>query len=329
MTDQIESRDVIYVHSPITYSIGRHLLRHGIIKNPLIICGRKIHWDGSHIDVIDDGVWDIQRTCDFLEKLCGQLSVGRRFQLNMYLPHTGFLLGKLLKLAAAVHSIRYIEEGDTSCDPALSAATPNFSISVADLAAELKRRGLLEKLQIREESLEKINAMDVLWFDKTHPKYAGAYGISAQAFPGMAQVALLHLDRVPIIPEGERVWVCLLPSITNMAIQHKNNMPLLSNLTYGLVMMLRTTNAIVRDFGGWLLIKFHPTDEAKLDEDFKQELYRYGSSYREFFELNNFDINYEPALYNFDRFVVVNTSAASRYIEQLQGKEKLINIKLD
>ena len=145
----------------------------------------------------------------------------------------------------------------------------------------------------------------------------------------MTKVKLLRLGKINIIPDEENIWVCILPSIADLIIKNQHDKPLLEKLIYGLVMMLRTQSMLIGSLGGWLLVKFHPVDELNLAEKFKNDLYRYGRSYREFFAINNFEVGYEPAQYNFSKFIVVNSSSASRYVELLHGAERLIRIKLD
>ncbi len=77
------------------------------------------------------------------------------------------------------------------------------------------------------------------------------------------------------------------------------------------------------------MIKFHPSDDLHLHPDFKNEMYRYGIPYKDFFEMNGFAIGFQSSLYNFSKFVVINSSSAVRYIKQMQGQDKFIGIKLD
>ncbi len=47
---------VMYVHSPITFSMGRQLINDEKIRQPLVVCGRGMAWDGPHLSVVDDGI---------------------------------------------------------------------------------------------------------------------------------------------------------------------------------------------------------------------------------------------------------------------------------
>src|SRR5450830_699042 len=157
-------RDVLYIHSPITYSIGRHLLEHGTINNPVVICGRKTQWDTPYVSVLDDGIWNAARVGDFVEAMLDALPTTRPLELDIYLPHTGFLLGKLLKLSPLVRHIFYIEEGDTSHDPVLASNQQNLAIQVDNYAAMFKQRGLLKRLGISHDMFSRINEMEAIWF---------------------------------------------------------------------------------------------------------------------------------------------------------------------
>lgn len=329
MPELIESKDVIYVHSPITYSIGRYLLQQNILKDPLVICGRKIKWiDIPHIDVIDDGIWDIDRVCDLLVKLCDELDINGECRLNMYLPHTGFLLGKLLKIAGIVQKIYYIEEGDSAYNPLLSQITRNVLVDLPLLISKLNSFNLIERLQINETDLLAINTMNVCWFDGMHTKYSGAYCTSPEAFPELSQVSIVNFPRINIFPEDKKIWVCMLPIFVYLIEKHQHDRVLLEKMLYGALIMLRTFKTVCDHSGASLVIKFHPVDELSLDISFKKIIYQYGQPYYDLFEKEQLDMGYEPALYNFDQFIVIDTSSASRYIKQFCGEKKLISIKL-
>jgi hypothetical protein len=323
--------DLIYVHSPITYSIGRHLYDNGYLKNtPLVVCGRNTPWPGPHIDVWDDGIWDLESVCNFLESICEGLKGQEHVGVNLYVPHSGYLAGKLLKLSGVVRKVFYLEEGDAAYNPAnVTQAWPSREVDIDELQAALEVRGILQTLKIDRAGLESINSMKSFFFDVSDERYGGAFCISPKAFSLLSNVTVLNLPPIEIIPEGENIWLCMLPSIINLHAQHSRNKPLLDKLFYGIVMMLRTQSALVRNLGGSLIIKFHPADDVHLHADFKDDMYRYGTSYPDFFAMNEFEIGHEPSLYNFTRFVVINPSSAVRYIKQLQGEDRFIGIKLD
>jgi len=327
--------DLMYVHSPITYSIGRHLHDNGYLKNrPFVVCGRNTRWDGPHIEVADDGIWEMERVGDFLETICRGLEEQAQgngdIGLHLYVPHSGYLAGKLLKLSGLVRKVFYLEEGDAAYNPAnVTQAWPSREVDVDALIAMLEARGIMETLKLDRTGLREINSMKSFFFDAAHANYGGAYCISPQAFTLLSNVTVLALDPIEIIPEGENIWLCMLPNIINLHATHAKNKPLLDKMIYGIVMMLRTQSALLNNVGGSLIIKFHPSDDVHLNPDFKNEMYRYGTAYQDFFEMNEFEIGHEPSLYNFSKFVVINPSSAVRYIKQLQGEDKFIGIKLD
>lgn len=324
--------DLMYIHSPITYSIGRHLHDHGYIKNtPLMVCARNTTWTGlPYVSVEDDGLWDIDRTCNYLETVCDALKDYDNFGLNLYVPHSGFLAGKLFRLSGVVRKIYYLEEGDAAYNPAhVTQPWPAREIDADLLIDTLEERGILDKLKLDRAGLKLINQMKSFFFDPVQPAYSGAFAISPKAFEKLSNVTVLDLKRIDIIPEGENIWLCMLPCIINLHAKHAKNKPLLDKLFYGIVMMLRTQAALVRDLGGSLIIKFHPADDVHLNPAFKDDMYRYGTAYPEFFEMNEFEAGHESSVYNFTKFVVINPSSAVRYIRLLQGEDKLIGIKLD
>jgi hypothetical protein len=323
--------DVMYVHSPVTYSVGRHLRDHGYLKNELVvICGRSQTWDTPCVTVPDDGVWEVDRVCLYLTRLAEALPDDAAIRINLYVPHSAFILGKLFRISGIVDNLYYLEEGDASysvdfCD------NPRFNeqIDAARLIAVLEQHGLIEKLQLDRTALQNINEMPTYFYDRAHPKYKGAYALSEGAFPGFKNVTYLTLDSIPIIPEGEKIWLCMLPSFVHLMALHREKTQLVDKMFYGLLMMLRTQNALVQDMGGSLILKMHPLDESHLNQAVKQEILRYGTEYRAFFEMNEFEIGHEPALYNFSKFIVIGGSSAIRYVKLLRGNEHLINIKLD
>lgn len=320
---------VLYVHSPITYSIARQLLAQRHVSDPLVICGRGTHWDGPHITVLDDGIWNAERVGDFLQKMLDALPSQRPLQLDIYLPHSGFLLGKLLKMSPLVRHIFYIEEGDTSHELKLTRDKDNITIPVADYAALFRRRGLLQRLGISDAMFAAINTMEAIWFDGDHPKYGGAYGVSASSFPSLNKVQRLQLDLRDELAGKEKIWVCFLPNIVSLASRYDQNQPMLQQLLYALVILLRTQSSLAASMSCSLLVKFHPVDDVNLSPEFKSEFLHNAALYSDFMRERGLDAGYEPALYGFGKYVVVNTSAASRYVTQILGPDRLVQIALD
>lgn len=321
--------DVLYIHSPITHSIACQMEKNGDIHAPLVICGRKTTWHGDHIEVIDNGMWDIDRTCDFLEKLVKALPQDDNLLLDIYLPHTGFLLGKLLRLSPLVRRIFYIEEGDTSCDPAYTIPVVNVTLPVDRLHAALSSRGIAGRLRLGLGKLQKINTMQVIFFDGEDPKYGGSFGISDDAFATLTKVHKFSLEAQQPIPDAENIWVCMLPNIINMVAEYQAQHEVVQKILYGLVILIRTARTLAENSSASLLLKFHPNDECNLNAHLKNDILSGAGSYLDFFNERHLDPDVEPALYNFGKYIVINKSAASRYVSQIRGEDKLVQITLN
>lgn len=321
--------DVLYIHSPITRSIAHQMEKNGDIHTPLVICGRKTTWHDAYVEVTDNGMWDIDRTCDFLEKLVKALPHNDHLLLDVYLPHTGFLLGKLLKLSPLVRRFFYIEEGDTASDPAFTQPVVNVAVSVDTLYEALSVRGISGRLRLGPGKLQNINAMPVIFFDGHDQKYGGSFRISDDAYLTLPNVQKVRLEAQQPIPEAENVWVCMLPNIINMVAENQVRHEVLQKLLYGLIILIRTARALAECSSAILLLKFHPNDECNLNAKLKSDILSGAYSYMEFFQEHHLDPNFEPALYNFGKYIVINKSAASRYVSQIRGEDKLIRIALN
>ena len=291
--------DIVYLHSPITYSIARQLQREGEVRAPLVVCGRGMQWEGPYVSVIDDGIWDPARTVAFLEGMVAALPATFT-PLRIFVPHTGFLLGKLLKLAAAVQTVCYLEEGNTSCNPQLAAPAQNAAVDAT---------ALLHMLQARPMLMQRL-------------------GLTPQAFPGLPGVRTVSLEPQGGLRETERHWLCFLPNIINMVARCGQHSEEAQRNLHGLMSSLRTMQALVASQHARLVMKFHPVDEANLNPQFKQQFYGFGLSYASFAAQQAIDAQLEPALFDFTRFIVINESAASRYVELFQGLDFLISLNL-
>lgn len=320
--------DVVYLHSPITYSLARQLQREGALVTPLFVCGRGMSWDGPHVQVTDDGIWSPQRTAEFLLKLAQALPDDGQ-PLRVFLPHTGYLLGKLLKLATAVSTLCYLEEGNTSCNPALALPAQDQVVDAAQLLQLLQAQPLvMRRLGLTPEAILTVNEVPALWFDAASPKYGGAYRVSPQAFPTLPRVSTLSLSPPHALREPGRNWLCLLPNIINMVARHGPQSEQAQKNLHGLMIAMRTMQALVASQRAQLVVKFHPVDDANLNPTFKQQFYGYGVSYASFAAQQAIDGQLEPGLFDFARFIVINESAASRYVELFKGPDVLISLNL-
>ncbi|WP_413457001.1 hypothetical protein [Herbaspirillum huttiense] len=322
------SMDIVYLHSPITYSIARQLLREGEVRAPLVVCGRGMQWEGPHVSVTDDGIWDPARTVAFLEQMAAALPASLT-PLRLFVPHTGYLVGKLLKLATAVQTVCYLEEGNTSCNALLARPTHNAIVDATALLHMLQAKPMLmQRLGLTPQAVLQVNAMPAIWFDAQSPKYGGAYRVSPQAFPGLPQVRTVSLAPQSGLGLAQRHWLCFLPNIINMVARCGQHSEEAQRNLHGLMSSLRTIQALVASQHARLVMKFHPVDEANLNPQFKQQFYGFGLSYASFAAQQAIDAQLEPALFDFTRFIVINESAASRYVELFQGLDFLISLNL-
>lgn len=321
--------NVIYIHSPVTYTIADNLVKNETLQDPVVICGRKMDWLGLAMNVIDDGVWNIKRTVDFLKKICDALDLNSANKFNIFLPHTGFLLGTLLKSASAIQSIFYIEEGDASYRAEiLNGVFKIPTIDTVELITTLKDTGVANRLGIDIDAIQKINQDSAIWFDDKHQKYGGAFSIGQDAFSGMANVKRITLGQpIPHLHSHE-AWLCMLPCISNNIAEIKNNTPSFQQFSSALTLALKEHKAQAKTARATLLIKLHPMDEMYLSSNSKREIYDYGEPYSDFCKRQGLDHCLEPSLYNFDRFIIINSSSATRYIKQFHADTKLIEIAL-
>lgn len=320
--------DILYLHSPITYSIARQLERDGQLVAPVVVCGRGMEWHGPFVRVTDDGIWDPARTVEFLARLATALPETMT-PLRIFLPHTGFLLGKLLKLATAVQTVCYLEEGNTSCNPDLARPAQDAAVDAATLLQLLQAEPLLmQRLGLTPQAVLQVNSVPAIWFDAASPKYGGAYRVSSAAFPGLPEVRTVSLSPQGALREPGRHWLCFLPNIINMVARCGQHSEEAQKNLHGLMSSLRTMQALVASQHARLVMKFHPVDEANLNPQFKEQFYGFGLSYASFAAQQAIDAQLEPALFDFSRFIVINESAASRYVELFQGMDYLVSLNL-
>lgn len=320
--------DILYLHSPITYSIARQLERDGQVVAPVVVCGRGMKWHAPFVRVTDDGIWDPARTVEFLARLVTALPETTT-PLRIFLPHTGFLLGKLLKLATAVQTVCYLEEGNTSCNPDLARPAQDTAVDAAMLLQLLQAQPLLmQRLGLTPQAVLQVNSVPAIWFDAASPKYGGAYRVCPAAFAALPAVHTVSLAPQEKLREQGRHWLCFLPNIINMVARCGQHSEESQKNLHGLMSSLRTMHALVASHHARLVMKFHPVDEANLSPQFKEQFYGFGLSYASFAAQQAIDAQLEPALFDFSRFIVINESAASRYVELFQGLDYLVSLNL-
>lgn len=200
-----------------------------------------------------------------------------------------------------------------------------------DILLRLLQRhpAVMARFRLDAALISRINGLPAIWFDDSHPKYGGAYRVSSDAFPTLRNVTTITPQPTHCLLNGERNWLCFLPNIVNLVASHGAGSNSTQVILHGLVVVMRAISAMVKHASGNLVIKFHPVDEANLSSDFKGELFSFGQSYADFAVRNGIDAQLEPSLFNLGHFIVVNESAASRYVELFRGPERLINVALD
>lgn len=305
---------VFYVHSPITYSIAMAAIEHLGIASPIVIGGRGIRGGKVDCTVEDDGIWSVPRTAALMACIAERLSPGARMAL--YIPHTAFLLGRLITMSTRVAAISFLEEGYTSAQaPLLAQAMAPAEIDANYLTSTLECQGLVDAWQIDRDALSDINNRTTRVFDIRSEKYQGAFAHSPDAFQGMSGVIKLTL-RVDERRKPARL-------ATFFGIRNR----------YGTADQLEQACRIVTDLVERLLedddenypflVKLHPVDHGGLPRWFYERLRELGGSYTDYCHRHDVDANVEPALINFDHYYIFGRTAQSKYVEMLLGSQRM------
>ena len=155
---------LFFVHSPITYSIARDTIAALQLEHPILIGARGISGPGFVETVADDGQWSVLESCQTLQ--CLLRHVPPDAQLALYVPHTAFLLGKLLRASSRVARLYYLEEGLTSADASQQQPYQQPApVDIAALLVTMERLDLLATAGIAVGALCGINAMST----RPHP----------------------------------------------------------------------------------------------------------------------------------------------------------------
>jgi hypothetical protein len=176
---------VYYSHNPITYTLNKLIAQQYPEVSSQQITARGIQVEGA-INVIDDGVWNIERTVHLLKKL-SLISEHSQKSLHLFLPHTGFLLGKLIKIASKVSSYSYVEEGQYSSTKTFGFVS-HRDVDCDELLEQLKSNDILEQMGISEADVMKVNKINNFFLDCEHSKYKGCYSLSATTFLGFPNI---------------------------------------------------------------------------------------------------------------------------------------------
>lgn len=304
---------VFYVHSPITYSMALAVIRLRHIAEPVLIGGRCMAGPGFAGRVRDDGIWSVDRTLDLLRCIAERLPP--RAPVVLYLPHTAFLFGKLVKISHRVAGIVYLEEGYTSAQASvLTQPTSPTPVPLDVLVPALERQGLGAAWGFDEAALARLNELPERVLDTHTAKYAGAYACSADAFAGMANVTRLELA-VHGAPRPEHLlsFFALSNRYLDEALEEA------CALVCEIVCRMREQAAPAHP----QLVKLHPMDYGNLPGWFLAEVSRHGGDYFDHCIRNGIDPNVEPALLNFDHYFLFGKTAQAKYIENFLGAERL------
>jgi len=127
---------IYYSHNPITYTLNKLIAQQNTNVPSQQITARGIEAEGA-ISVMDDGVWNIERTVTFLKTL---LSINPLQQqlFHLFLPHTGYLLGKLVKISKKISNYSYVEEGQYSSNKIFGFHS-QLDVDCEELLAQLKK----------------------------------------------------------------------------------------------------------------------------------------------------------------------------------------------
>jgi hypothetical protein len=311
---------LFYVHSPITYSIARATIAAQGIAQPVLIGGRGMHGAGIAAEVEDDGLWRIDRSLRLLR--CMIDAAPSAAPLAVYLPHTAFLAGKLLKLSGRVARFHYLEEGYTSIYlPMVGAADRTTEVDLPRLIRRLGREGLLEALSLDPQTLLGLNRLPDIAFDHTHAKYGGSFACSPKAFAGMPAVRHLGLT-TGLTPQPADLLI--LPGLINQ-FGGLDEVGCDTRLVHACRQVLSTIRALRNQLGKprEVVVKVHPRDQVGLPKSFLTDLHGLAGNYHDYCRCHALDANAEPALLNFRHYHVFGVTAVQLYVRQFVGADRL------
>ena len=283
--------DVFYYHSPITYTLTKLIIDQEKKAFYCEIGGRGIHHPGT-IQIEDDGVWDIEKTVQFFKMIADIFNVGQK-PLHLHLPHTAFLMGKIIKFTDQVSSYSYLEEG------VFSRTKINHIINDSDVDAE-KLDALLEQENLYH--LLGISKSMILNIDLPQEREIHFKKTILVIMPPIVQIVLAF----------EEHW--------HLAIH--NLLDLIENETKG-----------YQKTGFKVVLKTHPQDaDLKRTNHVFSLMFEQFEKHGQFFERlvfpKNLDKNLEPALLGFEKYMVIGSSSALHYLKILVKPECFKHIDL-
>ena len=305
---------IYYSHNPITYTLNKLIAQQNPDTPSQQITARGIKAEGA-ISVIDDGVWNIERTVTFLKTLLSINPIHQQL-FHLFLPHTGYLLGKLVKIASRISSYSYVEEGQYS-----STKTFEFQnqqdVNCNELLNQLNTEELLVPLGIKEQDVLSLNELNNFFYDCEHPKYKSSFCLSANAFKGFPNVQRFNID-VPRERTLHMVDTTLvaLPPLFQFVISHPDHTKEIESNLINLIQHSKCAQHSKR-----LVLKIHPQDLlwTQSHEDFNafiKSLNALGPLFSEVSLPHEVDPNVELAFLGFQKYLVIGQSSASLYLKQ-------------
>ncbi len=305
---------IYYSHNPITYTLNKLIAQQNTNIPSQQITARGIKVEGA-ISVMDDGVWNIERTVTFLKTLLSINPLQKQL-FHLFLPHTGYLLGKLIKISRKISCYSYVEEGQYSSNKTFEFQSQK-EIDCNALLELLKEDNHLAPLGIHEEDVLSLNEINNFFYDCEHPKYRGAYSLSSNAFKGFPNVKRFKIDTPTErkIHFPETILVALSP-LFQLLRSHPGH---IKEIEANLIHLIQKSKCAQRSRK--LVIKVHPQDLLWIEasESFKsfiQSLSNLGKQFHEIEFPDEVDHNVELAFLGFQYYLVIGQSSASIYLEQ-------------
>jgi hypothetical protein len=268
---------------------------------------------GDSVHVEDDGIWDIKRTMIFLTAV---MKSGFKENIDIYLPHTAFLLGKLVKAIHAFSGYYYIEEGRTS-QYTSNSLTSNKMIDPLELNQELVSSGVKSYFNLPDDFAWLINQESNTVLDGEHLKYKGSFALTPNAFKNFLNVKFIELDIVKYKRKiiFKKNTLVILPSSTEI---FGDSLEKSAELTF----VRRYIAERYKIEGHNLIIKRHPQDysedpRVKYFVDYFNNL---GVTFDSFDFESKVDHFLEPALLGFEKYLVFGNSSVEDYLKMYVKK---------
>jgi hypothetical protein len=238
----------------------------------------------------------------------------------MFLPHTGFLLGKLIKMANKVSSYSYVEEGQYSSTKRFGFLS-HRDVNCDELLEQLKSNDILEQMGISEADVMKVNQINNFFLDSEHSKYRASYSLSDDAFLGFSDRRQFHID----IPQKriinfKRTTLVVLPPLFPL---WNNNRRKCENVREKIFSLISSSNTYKRTEK--LVFKIHPQDYFWCQNDnlfskYIQMFRMMGSIFNEIEIPIHLDPNIELSFLGFEYYLIFNESSVIKYLDLFISK---------